>query len=123
MNGSTTATTFNQPYTGAGFKFLLTNNSDPASWFDYKYNTYQVYTDFEYVGLKTELGKGWYMELKPYTLNYDNGELYSNATPITELRPSIQRRSPERFRPRPLQAASSPIITTASPSRRATSAS
>ncbi len=84
VNGSTTAMTFNQPYTGAGYKFLLTNNSDPASWFDYKYNTYQVYTDFEYIGLKSELGKGWYMELKPYTLNYDNGELYSNATAITD---------------------------------------
>jgi iron complex outermembrane recepter protein len=74
-----------QPYTGAGIKFLLTNNSDPTSWFNYQYNKYQVDTDFEYVGVRSELGKGWYMELKPYTLNYDNGELYSNATPITEV--------------------------------------
>lgn len=73
------------PYTGAGFKFLLTNNSDPVSWFDYQYNRYFIPTDFEYVGLKTEFGKGWYMEVKPYTYNYDNGELYSNATPITEV--------------------------------------
>jgi iron complex outermembrane receptor protein len=74
-----------QPFTGAGIKFLLTNNSDPASWFDYQYNLYQVPTDFEYVGLKTEFGKGWYLEIKPYTYNYDNGEKYSNATAITEL--------------------------------------
>jgi iron complex outermembrane receptor protein len=73
-----------QPYTGAGLKFLLTNNSDPTSWFDYRYNTYQVPTDFEYVGVKSELGHGWYLDVKPYTYNYDNGELYSNATPITE---------------------------------------
>ena len=73
-----------QPFTGAGIKFLLTNNSDPASWFDYQYNTYQVPTDFEYVGLKTEFGKGWYLEIKPYTYNYDNGELYSNATAIVD---------------------------------------
>ncbi len=73
-----------QPYTGSGIKFLLTNNSDPASWFDYKYNQYQVPTDFEYVGLKTEFGKGWYLEVKPYTYNYDNGELYSNATAIVD---------------------------------------
>ena len=73
------------PFTGAGVKFLLTNNSDPASWFDYKYNTYQVYTDVEYVGLKKELPKSWYLDVKGYTLNYDNGELYSNATPITEV--------------------------------------
>ena len=72
------------PHTGAGIKFLLTDNSDPVSWFDYKYNTYQVPTDFEYVGLKSEFGKGWYLEVKPYTYNYDNGEKYSNATPITE---------------------------------------
>jgi len=73
------------PYTGAGLKFLLTNNSDPTSWFDYQYNHYQVPTDFEYVGIKSEFGKGWYLEGKGYTYNYDNGELYSNATPITEV--------------------------------------
>lgn len=71
------------PFTGAGLKFLLTDNSDPASWYDYQYNSYVVPTDFEYIGLKTEFGKGWYMEVKPYTYNYDNGEKYSNATPIT----------------------------------------
>jgi iron complex outermembrane receptor protein len=72
------------PFTGAGVKFLLTNNSDPTSWFDYQYNHYKVPTDFEYVGLKTEFGKSWYLDVKGYTYNYDNGELYSNATPITE---------------------------------------
>ena len=79
---STTASGI-QPFTNAGLKFLLTDNSDPASWFDYKYNSYVVPTDFEYVGLKTEFGRGWYMEVKPYAYNYDNGEKYSNATPIT----------------------------------------
>ena len=73
------------PFTGAGPKFLLTSNSDPISWFDFQYNRYQVPTDFEYVSLKTEFGKGWYLEVKPYTYNYDNGELYSNATPLTEV--------------------------------------
>jgi iron complex outermembrane recepter protein len=72
-----------QPHTSAGIRFLMTNNSDPASWFNYQYNTYVVPTDFEYVGLKTEFGRGWYLEVKPYTYNYDNGEKYSNATPIT----------------------------------------
>jgi iron complex outermembrane receptor protein len=73
------------PYTGAGIKFLLTNNSDPTSWFDYQYNHYHVPTDFEYVGIKTGFGKGWYLEGKGYTYNYDNSELYSNAVPITEV--------------------------------------
>jgi iron complex outermembrane receptor protein len=43
-----------------------------------------VPTDFEYVGIKTELGHNWVLEVKPYTYNYDNGEKYDNATPITE---------------------------------------
>jgi iron complex outermembrane receptor protein len=73
------------PYTGAGIKFLLTNNNDPTSWFDYQYNYYQVPTDFEYVGFKSELGKGWYVDVKGYTYNYDNSEEYSNAVPITEV--------------------------------------
>ncbi len=84
LNGSTTATNVTLPHTGAGIKFLLTNNADPTSWFDYQYNTYQVYTDVEYIGLRHEFGKGWYTDFKGYTLNYDNGELYSNATPITD---------------------------------------
>jgi iron complex outermembrane recepter protein len=75
------------PYTGAGLKFLMTapNSSDPANWFSYQYNSYQVPTDFEYVGLKKEFGKGWYLDFKGYTYNYDNGELYSNAAPLTEV--------------------------------------
>lgn len=87
VSGTPTPVTANGllPFTGAGAKFLLTNNSDPVSWFDFQYNTYQVPTDFEYVSLKTEFGKGWYLEVKPYTYNYDNGELYSNATPMTEV--------------------------------------
>ena len=75
------------PYTGAGLKFLLTapNTADPANWFSYQYNKYHIPTDFEYVGLKKEFGKGWYMDFKGYTYNYDNGELYANATPLTEV--------------------------------------
>jgi iron complex outermembrane recepter protein len=73
------------PFTGAGPKFLLTNNTDPVSWFDYQYNNYVVPTDFEYAGLRSEMGHGWYLDVKPYTYNYDNGEKYSNATPMTEV--------------------------------------
>ena len=50
------------PYTGAGIKFLMTNNSDPTSWFNYQYNTYQVPTDVEYVGIKSDMAKGWYLD-------------------------------------------------------------
>lgn len=83
-NSPYTCTGANSAFVGAGIKFLMTNNSDPVNWLDYQYNHYQVPTDFEYVGLKTEFGHGWYLDVKPYTYNYDNGELYSNATPITD---------------------------------------
>jgi iron complex outermembrane receptor protein len=75
------------PHTGAGIKFLLMapNSADPANWFNYQYNNYHVPTDFEYVGIKTEFAKGWYLEGKGYTYNYDNSELYSNAVPLTEV--------------------------------------
>ena len=75
------------PYTGSGIKFLLTkpNASDPANWFSSQYNQYHIPTDFEYVALKSEFGHGWYLDVKPYTYNYDNGELYSNPTAITDV--------------------------------------
>jgi iron complex outermembrane receptor protein len=83
-SGAYTCTGTLAPFAGSGIKFLMTNNSDPVNWMDYQYNNYHVPTDFEYVGLKTEFGRGWYLEVKPYTYNYDNSEYYSNATPITE---------------------------------------
>jgi iron complex outermembrane receptor protein len=79
-----TCTGSNTNYVGSGYNFMMVNNSDSANWLDYQYNHYKVPTDFEYVGLKTEFGKGWYLEVKPYTYNYDNGELYTNAVPIAD---------------------------------------
>ncbi len=78
-----TCTGSNSAFIGSGYKFMMTDNSDPVNWLDYQYNNYHVPTDFEYVGLKTEFGHGWYMEVKPYTYDYDNAELFTNATPIT----------------------------------------
>jgi len=72
------------PYTGYGYNFEMVNNSDPVNWLDYQYNHYQVPTDFEYVGIKSDIGKGWYIDFKGYTYNYDNGELFTNQAPITE---------------------------------------
>ena len=80
-----TSTTGLMPDTGYGYNFMMVNNSDPANWLDYQYNHYHVPTDFEYVGLKTEFGAGWYLDVKGYTYNYDNGELFTNAAPITDL--------------------------------------
>lgn len=72
------------PFAGSGLNFLLTNNSDPVNYLNYQYNTYHVPTDFEYVGLHKEFSHNVIFDVKPYTYNYDNGERYSNATPITE---------------------------------------
>ena len=72
------------PYTGAGVNFLLTNNSDPLLYLDTQYNYYHVPTDFEYVDVHSDLGHGWTFDFKPYTYNYDNSEIYSNLTTITE---------------------------------------
>ncbi len=72
------------PFTGSGRNFYLTDNSDPYNWLDYQYNQYHIPTDFEYVGVKKEMAHGVTIDVKPYTYDYDNGELYSNNTPITE---------------------------------------
>ena len=72
------------PYTGAGVNFYLADNSDPINYLDYQYNRYQVPTDFEYVALKTRLPFKIDLDVKPYTYDYDNAELYTNAAPITE---------------------------------------
>jgi iron complex outermembrane receptor protein len=79
-----TCTGANALFAGAGINFLMTNNSDPIDYLDYRYNNYHVPTDFEYVGVHSELGKGVSLDIKPYTYNYDNSEKYSNAVPITD---------------------------------------
>jgi iron complex outermembrane receptor protein len=72
------------PFTGAGINFLLTNNSNPLLYTNDEYNFYHVPTDFEYVGVHSDLGKGFVFDIKPYTYNYDNSEYYTKATTITD---------------------------------------
>jgi iron complex outermembrane recepter protein len=71
------------PFAGSGLNFLLTNNSDPVNYLNYEYNNYHVPTDFEYVGVHSELAHNFTLDVKPYTYNYDNSEKFTNATPIT----------------------------------------
>jgi len=87
MYGATSAYTCTgtlAPFAGSGINFLLTDNSDPVNYLDYRYNRYHVPTDFEYVGLHTELSHGITIDVKPYTYDYDNSELFTNITPITD---------------------------------------
>ena len=83
MYGGSTCTGTLAPFAGSGIRFYLTDNSDPYNYLNFGYNRYHVPTDFEYVGLHTELGHNISIDFKPYTYNYDNAELYTNATPIT----------------------------------------
>jgi iron complex outermembrane receptor protein len=83
-DGSYTCTGANALYAGAGIRFLNAGRSDPYNPFNFIYNRYHVPTDFEYVGFKTELPHKIAVDFKPYTYNYDNSELYSAITPITD---------------------------------------
>jgi len=67
-----------------GPNFLATNNSNPTLYTDYQYNFYHVPTDFEYVGVKSDLGHGWLLDIKPYTYSYNNQQNYANAVSLTE---------------------------------------
>ena len=58
-----------------GDNYLL-QNTDPTQANYYLYNYYHVPTDFEYVGVDSDLGHGWRVDVKPYTYNYDNSEFY-----------------------------------------------
>jgi iron complex outermembrane receptor protein len=58
-----------------GDNYLL-QNTDTTQANYYKYNYYHVPTDFEYVGINSQLGHSWSLDFKPYTYNYDNSEFY-----------------------------------------------
>ena len=45
---------------------------------NYKFYTYHVPTDFEYVGWTNQWGHGWQTDFKPYTLSYYNAQYYDN---------------------------------------------
>jgi iron complex outermembrane receptor protein len=59
-----------------GSNYLL-QKTDPTQANYYPYNYYHVPTDVEYVGVNSDLGRGWRLDVKPYTYNYDNSEFYA----------------------------------------------
>ncbi len=63
-----------------GDNYLL--SEDPAQANYYGYNFYHVQTDFSYLGMSTNLGKGWKFDNKVYTYRYWNKQNY-NGTTIT----------------------------------------
>jgi len=64
-----------------GDNFLMTN--DPASPLYYKFNFYHIPTNFEYVGLRANLGGGWSIDNKTYGMRYYNKQNYNGTTSIT----------------------------------------
>ena len=64
-----------------GDNFLM--SADPTSPLYYKFNFYHIPTNFEYVGLKTNLGNGWSIDNKSYTMAYYNKQNYNGVTTIS----------------------------------------
>ena len=64
-----------------GDNYLL--NNDPTDPLYYKYSWYQIPTDFDYVGVNSELGHGWRIEDKVYTDHYYNHQQYNGSTITT----------------------------------------
>jgi iron complex outermembrane recepter protein len=64
-----------------GDNFLMTD--DPASPVYYKFNFYDVPTNFEYLGVRTLLGKHWSIDNRTYTMRYHNKQNYNGVTTIS----------------------------------------
>ncbi len=60
-----------------GWNYLLQSN-DPTSAFYQHYNTYVIPTDFEYGAVRSALGRGWFVDAKPYSYSYYNAQYYAN---------------------------------------------
>ena len=61
-----------------GDNYLL--SGDPSQPNYYGYNFYHVQTDFEYIGIHSELGHGWKFDNKLYTYRYWNKQNYNNPS-------------------------------------------
>ena len=64
-----------------GDNFLM--SGDPASPLYYGYNFYHVPTNFEYLSIRTNLGRGWSIEEKPYAMRYYNHQNFNSTSAIS----------------------------------------
>lgn len=78
-----------------GDNYLLNNN--PTDPLYYKFNFYQIPTDFEYVGLTSELGAGWHLDEKVYSNRYYNHQQYNNGTSISATSATDKLNSYRKF--------------------------
>src|ERR1700730_17404440 len=65
----------------SGDNFLM--SGDPTSPLYYKFNFYDVPTNFEYVGVRSILGSGWSIDNKTYAMRYHNKQNYNGLTTIS----------------------------------------
>jgi iron complex outermembrane recepter protein len=61
-----------------GTQFLSDGATPDAQY--YRYYFYHVPTNFGYVGLNKDLGRGWKLDTKAYVYDYSNHEHYNNNT-------------------------------------------
>jgi len=61
-----------------GDNYLL--SGDPSQPNYYGYNFYHVQTDFSYIGVTSDLGRGWKLDNKLYTYRYWNKQNYNNPS-------------------------------------------
>ena len=78
-----------------GNNYLLNNN--PTDPLYYKFNWYQIPTDFEYLSLNHDFGHGWRIENKAYSNRYYNHQQYNNGTSITTTSATDKLNSYRKF--------------------------
>jgi len=64
-----------------GDNYLMSN--DPTRPDYYKFNFYHIPSDFDYVGVTSDLGHGWAIDTKVYTYRYYNKQNYNDPTKIS----------------------------------------
>jgi iron complex outermembrane receptor protein len=61
-----------------GWDYLMSGDPTQANY--YGYNFYHVQTDFEYIGVHSDLGRGWTLDNKVYTYRYWNKQNYNGSS-------------------------------------------
>ena len=64
-----------------GDNFLMSGDSTSPLY--YKFNFYSIPTNFEYFGVRTNLGNGWSIDDKVYTMRYYNKQNFNGVTTIS----------------------------------------
>jgi iron complex outermembrane recepter protein len=78
-----------------GYNYLLNNTpGDPSN---FHYNLNHVPTDFEYVGIKSQRGHGWVVDIKPYTYSYYNLQNFTNVGSVTTITDAPTSATPNGF--------------------------